>query len=119
MRLGDRAVCPEAYAELYDALLTRVKAETHARLILMDPFYICTDHGGDPERKAMLEELPLYMATVARMAVKYDAIHVRTHDMFQALLEHHEPQHFCPEPVHPFASGHMAIAHAWLAGVGW
>ena len=116
---GDQAVCPEAYAELYDALLTRMKAETQARLILMDPFYICADHGGDPERRAMLDQLPAYIATVAGMARKYDAIHVRTHDMFQTLLGHYDPQHFCPEPVHPFASGHTAIAHAWLEAVGW
>ena len=116
---GAAAVTPEEYVELYDALLGRVKAETRARLILVDPFYICTDPGDDPVRRLMVEHLPAYIETVSRMASKYDAVHVRTNAMFQSMLEHYEPAHFCPEPVHPTATGHIAIAHAWLGAVGW
>jgi len=116
---GEAAVSPAEFADLYDAILTQVTAETGARLILMDPFYVCADDGGDPERRSMLEHLPEYLATVARMAGKYQALHVHTHDMFQTLLKHYAPAQFCQEPVHPFPSGHMAIAHAWLEAVGW
>ena len=85
----------------------------------MDPFYICTDPGEFPDRRLVMEHLPAYIDTVSRMASKYEAVHVRTNAMFHAMLEHYEPEHFCPEPVHPTATGHIAIAHEWLRVVGW
>ena len=85
----------------------------------MDPFYISTDVGGESVRGLMLAHLPRYLATVRRLAVQYGAIHVRTHQMFHTLLKHYGPQSFCPEPIHPHAGGHTAIAHAWLGAVDW
>ena len=116
---GAAAVAPAEYAELYAQLLTRVRQETSAKLILMDPFYISTDQGADSEQGAMLARLPRYLATVQRMAEEYSAVHVRTHEVFQTLLGHYGPERFCPEPVHPHAGGHTAIACAWLEAVGW
>lgn len=116
---GPAAVSPAEYAELYAALLVRVKRETSARLILIDPFYIATPtHTGSPE-DLLLEHLPSYQETVQVLAVEHGALHVKSQAMFAALLEHYAPSRFCPEPIHPNATGHMALAHLWLAAVGW
>ena len=115
----DRAVDPEAYAELYELILARTRRETSARLVLVDPFYISTDRTGDRFRASVLEHLPCYLRTIKALAARYKARHVRTHEAFARLLRHDGPDRFCPEPVHPFRSGHIVIAHAWLQALGW
>lgn len=37
---------------------------------------------------------------------------VRTHEMFRKLIRHQRPDVFCPEPVHPNHTGHLAMAEA-------
>ncbi len=112
-------VTPDIYLETYDRLLSRVRAETKARLILVDPFYISTDRGSGSTRSLVLKALPKYLRHVEKLARKHRARHVRTHSLFQQQLKHHLPDAFCPEPVHPHAAGHMVIAHGWLKAMGW
>ncbi|MCG3179305.1 MAG: Acetylxylan esterase [Phycisphaerae bacterium] len=119
LRNGEGLVTPEQFAELYDEILARAKAETRARLVLIDPFYISTDSSPGSHRAHVLKHLPLYQRTVDRMAGNYKALHVRTHRLFQEQLRRHLPDRFCPEPVHPNAAGHMVIAHGWLKALGW
>jgi lysophospholipase L1-like esterase len=116
---GPAAVSPDEYAELYAALLVRVKRETSARLILIDPFYIATPTGTGSPEDLLLTHLQSYQKTVAALAAEYGALHVQSHQMFAALLQHYAPSCFCPEPIHPNATGHMALAHLWLGAVGW
>jgi len=119
LRQGDAPVTPAEFAELYDEILARARRETSAKLILIDPFYCSTDRDSGSFRSRVLQHLPKYLRTVQRMAAKYRARHVRTHRLFQELLKRHRADHFCPdEPVHPNASGHLVIAHAWLTALG-
>ena len=62
--------------------------------------------------------LPRYIATVHAMSRKHRTRLVKTHEMFRKLLRHHEADAFCPEPVHPNATGHRAIAEAVYAALG-
>lgn len=110
-----RNVSPGEFAELYDCILDRAKRETDAGFILADPFYISTDRSPG----SVLDLLPQYIATVEKMAGKYNARRVRTHEMFQEQLKCHAPDRFCPEPIHPNLSGHLLIAYAWLQAVDW
>ncbi len=114
-----RSVSPGQYEEIYDRLLARAKAETSARLVLVDPFYISSDVGTGTFRASVLKNLKTYIRIVDGLARKYRAKQIKTHDMFQRMLKHQSADTLCPEPVHPYGSGHMAIAHAWLAAVGW
>jgi lysophospholipase L1-like esterase len=119
LRGASDGVAVEEYAEIYDALLARATRETKARLILVDPFYVSTDRAPGSWRAQVLASLPKYTAVVERLARQYKARHVRTHALFQALLRHHTPDRFGPEPVHPNATGHLVIAHGWLEAMGW
>ena len=101
---------PEAFREDYDAILAAARKKTRARLVLIDPFYISRDRTGLGSRSEVLQLLPRYIAAVRDMAGKYRAKRVRTHDMFQKQLRHVSPDFFCPEPVHPYRSGHLCIA---------
>jgi len=114
-----RAVSPEEYAERYQRIVEQAHSETDAQLVLMDPFYISTDTGTGTWRAKVLELLPSYINVVERLVRKFHARHIRTHALFQEALKYHSPDEFCSEPVHPYASGHMILAHGWLKSVGW
>ncbi len=112
-------VPPGRYRDNYRRLLVRTRDETGAGLVLMDPYFISTDTDPEGRRGTVLGMLPDYIAVVREMADEFDAIHVPLHDVFQEQLRHRSADWFCPEPVHPNVAGHMVIAHAWLAAVGW
>ncbi|MCX5661575.1 MAG: SGNH/GDSL hydrolase family protein [Planctomycetota bacterium] len=114
-----QSVTPEEYLAHYDAILALTKKHCgKAQIILMDPFYISEDNKSDFWRSQVLGKLPLYIKTVDKMAKKYKTRHIRTHEMFKAILKHHSADALCPEPVHPYASGHLAMANAWMECVG-
>ena len=107
------AVPPDLYVETYDEILARMKKKLpKCRVMLIDPFYISRDGSPHSKRHDVLKLLPEYIAIVHKMARKYGTRLVRTHDVFQKLLRHHEPDLFCPEPVHPNPTGHLVIAEA-------
>ena len=101
---------PEKFREDYDAILAITREKLDAQIVLIDPFYISTDRAGLGARTQVLELLPKYIEVVHDMARKYKARLARTHDLFQRHLKHVAPDFFCPEPVHPFRSGHLFIA---------
>lgn len=112
-------VPPERYRENYERLLARVRDETGARLLLLDPYFICAEAEPESDPAKVLAMLPDYIAVVREMADQFDALHVPLHDVFAEQLRHRPAEWFCPEPVHPNPAGHMVIAHAWLDAAGW
>lgn len=103
-------VSPELYAEIFDELMQKTKERINCKFILIDPFYISTDFAGNSFESKVLNILPEYIKTVHNMSEKYNAILVKTHDMFQKQLQYRSASTFCPEPVHPNAVGHLLIA---------
>jgi len=114
----DGAVPPKRFAEIYDETLTRTRKKLpRCKFLLIDPFYISTDRAPQSPRRQVLELLPQYIGVVHRMSRKYRTRLVKTHGIYQALLKHHEPDLFCPEPVHPNLTGHLVIAEAVYAAL--
>ena len=101
---------PAEFAKNYDAILDAAQKRTTAKLLLIDPFYISADRTGMGARSQILKLLPEYIEIIHGLARKYGARLVRTHEVFQDHLKHVEPDFFCPEPVHPYRSGHLVIA---------
>jgi lysophospholipase L1-like esterase len=115
---GQANVTPELFAEAYDEILARTKKRLpHTKILLIDPFLITRETSPTSKRKIMLDLLPKYIRVVETMARKYKTRRVKTHEMFQKLLKYHEPDLFCPEPVHPNPAGHLAIAEAVYAAL--
>jgi len=115
-------VSPEEYEVLYDGILSRVREETPARLIVMTPFYMSTIRPGaelEHHRGRMATSLLTYSRIAERLARRFEAILVRPQKVFERQFKTREPNDFCDEPVHPNASGHLLIAHTWLASVDW
>ena len=112
------AVPPKLYREAYQDILSRtVSALPACKLILIDPFYISNETLPNSFRSTVLKLLPEYLRIVDELSVKYNALHIKTHKIYQQLLKNHEPDTFCAEPVHPNLTGHLVIAEALYAAL--
>jgi len=100
----------------YEATLTRLVARTRATvqgLVLMTPFYI----ESNPD-DAMRATMDCYGAVVKRLAQAHAAVCVDTQAAFSRVLAHYHANAFSWDRVHPNQAGHMVIAKAFLAAVG-
>lgn len=113
------AVPPGKFEKLYRSILERTRAATKAKIVLIDPFCISTDKNSQSFRAQVLRVLPDYIRVVHKMAREFHALSVQTHDVFQRQLKYYPADTFCPEPVHPYPSGHMVNAEALLRELGW
>ena len=112
-------VDPQLYRQAYLECLNQTKDHTDAKLLLMDPFYICRDPQPGSIHQAVLDKLANYIEIATELAHTFNAIHIPLHEIFQHHLKYRDAETFCPEPVHPNHTGHMLIAHAWLKAMGW
>jgi len=110
---------PEKYERLYRDILNRTKENTKARLVLVDPFYVSIETNTNTQQGRVMAMLPNYLNVVEKLAEEFNAFHVYTHRKFQEQLRHRPANVFCPEPVHPYPSGHMVISLAVLEALGW
>ena len=111
-------VPPPLYREAYEDILSRTKsALPKCKILLIDPFYISNDQSPTSVRSHVLKLLPEYLKTTRDLSKKYGTLRVKTHEIFQRLLKTHEPDTFCPEPVHPNLTGHMVIAESVYAAL--
>jgi lysophospholipase L1-like esterase len=102
------------FRETYEAILRDAVEGFSPKLVLIDPFYVARADTPDAFQQQVLKLIPEYLGAVHDMASKYGARLVQTHEAFRRQLEHRDPDHFCPEPVHPYRNGHMVIANAVL-----
>ncbi len=116
---GVEVISPEIFGQTYDKLLARIVAKTGAKLVLLDPFYIRNDSPAGSPAAEVMGAIGDYINVVDDMSVKYDAIHVKLHEIFQKHLSIRPAEVFCPEPVHPNMTGHMIIAESLLEALGW
>ena len=118
LRQSVDAVPPQLYQEAYEDVIKRTRhALPKCKLLLIDPFYISTDNAPTSFRGAVLKLLPEYLRIIHDLSRRYGTLHVKTHALFQRLIGTCEPDTFCPEPVHPNLTGHMAIADAVYAAL--
>jgi lysophospholipase L1-like esterase len=116
---GDMAVAPERYEQLYREILQITREQTNARVVLIDPFYVSADTDLGSFRGRVLQLLPEYLNIVEKLSNEFDTLRVKTHEKFAEQLKYRRADAFCPEPVHPYLSGHLIIALALLEALGW
>ena len=105
---------PQSYARIYDALLTEAAEKFGPKMVLMEPFYLCSDPDHDINK-----QLVPYFDTVHALAEKFDALLVPVHQAFQKALAVRPDPFWSPENVHPVPEGHAFIALQWLDAMGW
>lgn len=114
-RLFDSGVpSPAAQFEAcYRRLLDRVRSETGAAIILMDPFVL----PWPADRLAWREDLDPRIEVVQRLAAEYGALHVPLDRIFAEAATRRPAAFWAEDGVHPTQPGHALIAQNWIAAV--
>ena len=94
------------------------KANPELRLVLLDPFVLQCGNLSEREvwepRRAATDRLG---SVVARLAGDYNAVHIRTQDVFDAAARTHGPEQWIWDGLHPLPQGHELIARKWIEEV--
>lgn len=109
---GKPSPIPE-FEACYRRLLDRVKGETSARVILLEPFVLPTP----PDRVAWREDLDPRIAAVRRVAADYGTLYVPLDGIFAAAAAQRPASFWAHDGVHPSQAGHALIAQAWIRAV--
>ena len=104
----------EEWAADYHHILTRVREELDARLILMEPFLV--PH--PPDRAEWRPDLDPRIRVTRELAREFDALLVPLDGEFAQACARRGPASWAGDGVHPTPAGHALIARAWLRTVG-
>lgn len=102
----------DEFRETLEELIIKSKTGLK-KLILMTPFFI----EGNNEDKMKIETVK-YGQVIKELAEKHDAIFVDTQKAIDELLEYNYSGTIAIDRVHPTATGHMAVAKAFLKAIG-
>ena len=94
------------------------KANPDLRLVLLDPFVLASGGLTNPDAyKAKRGLVDRLCVIVDQLAKDYQAVHVRTQEIFDAAAQAVDPAHWIWDGVHPLPQGHELIARNWLQQV--
>jgi lysophospholipase L1-like esterase len=104
----------------YRSILTSSrKANPDLRIVLLDPFVL--QCGGSLSReenyKRYRAQVERQLPIVKQLAEDFDAVHVRTQEVFDAAAKAVAPGQWIWDGIHPLPQGHELIARAWLREV--
>jgi len=102
-------VYPEQFEEVYESLLASLKEKTNAAIILMEPTVI--DEIVQSEGNVKLAP---YVEIVHKLAERYNAVLVPTHEAFIRYLKMGKGQALTLDGVHMNSLGNMLMAKTWL-----
>lgn len=102
-------VYPVQFEQVYAKLLEQIKAKTNARIILMEPTLIQEDIHSEGNVK-----LIPYVAIIHRLAEKYQAVVVPTHEVFINYIKSNRNYKLTTDGVHMNTAGNMLMAKTWL-----
>jgi lysophospholipase L1-like esterase len=93
-------------------------ANPELRIVLLDPFVLASGRLANLEAfkkwRAQVERL---IVVVKQLAVDYNAVHVKTQQVFDIAASAVTAEHWIWDGVHPLPQGHELIARAWLDAV--
>ena len=91
------------------------KANPELKIVLLDPFVLQSGKLAQQEawtpRRIATDKL---RAVVARLAKDYNAVHVKTQDVFDSAAKAYSPEQWIWDGVHPLPQGHELIARNWI-----
>jgi lysophospholipase L1-like esterase len=92
----------------YSRILTRVKNEAGARLIVLEPFLI----PADKDKERFRDDLDPKITAVRRLSMEFGAHYVPLDGLFAAACMKKPPAYFAEDGIHPTVAGHRFIADA-------
>ncbi len=110
--LTENQVLPDEYAATLEELVATTKSQVTG-VVLLTPFYL------EPNRRdRMRARLDEYGQIVKRIATKHKTVFCDTQAAFDNVLETVYPATLGWDRVHPNLTGHLIIARAFLAAIG-
>ncbi|MCK6206120.1 SGNH/GDSL hydrolase family protein [Bacillus infantis] len=104
---------PGRFKEVYQDLLTQVREETEAEIVLMEPTVIEEDVHSEGNRL-----LTPYVEAVHELAEQFNAVVVPEHKAFIRYLESGGKLKLTTDAVHMTSAGDMLMARTWVQGAG-
>ncbi len=104
----------EAYYDGYRAILQRVRSETSAAIVMMEPFVLPFP----ADRRAWRADLDPKIAAMRELAAEFRATLIPLDGIFAAAAVASQCSDWAADGVHPTPAGHALIAKHWLAAVG-
>lgn len=109
----------DAFEQDYRAILDDSrKSNPDLRIVLLDPFVLQTGRLKDEKawktRRSATDKLGMI---VPRLAKDYDAVHIKTQEIFDSAAKAVTPEQWIWDGVHPLPQGHELIARNWLQEV--
>lgn len=102
-------VYPDKFERIYNDLLAQVKEKTTAQIVLMEPTIIEEDIQSQGNKKLMP-----YVEVIHRLAARYRAMIVPTHEVFINYLKTTSNYKLTTDGVHMNTAGNMLMAKTWL-----
>ncbi len=114
-----RGVQPGPYETDYRHILDASrKANPDLRIVLLDPFVVrsgrLTEEDAFQARRSATDR---FGTIVKQLAKDYEAVHIRTQEIFDAAAKAVSPEHWIWDGVHPLPQGHELIARNWIQDV--
>jgi acyl-CoA thioesterase-1 len=104
----------EAYEATYRKLLTRIRDEVGARVVLMEPFVLHVP----ADRHKWRADLNPRIDAVRRLALEFKTDLIPLDGIFAQAATEAPPEFWAADGVHPTIAGHQLIAQAWLKNAG-
>jgi acyl-CoA thioesterase-1 len=103
----------EAFETFYRSILTDLRDELGAQMVLCEPFLLPVP----PDRETWRVDLDPKIAVVRKLAREFEATLVPLDGIFAQAATRRAPAFWAPDGVHPTPAGHALIAQAWLKAV--
>ena len=104
---------PGQFEENYREILSRIRKELGAKLIICEPFVLPFPE----ERKQWREDLDPKIQVVRKLATEFHAVYVPLDGLFAQAAMRTDPAFWTLDGVHPTEAGAALIARAWLQAV--
>jgi acyl-CoA thioesterase-1 len=104
----------ELFERDYRALLEKIKQETSARVVLLEPFLLHVP----ADRFAWREDLNPKIDVTRKLAIEFGAELLPLDGLFAQAATQAPPAYWAGDGVHPSAAGHALIAETWLENAG-
>jgi acyl-CoA thioesterase-1 len=111
---SNKATTTASYEDDYRIILTRIRDELKARVVLIEPFLL---HVPDDRHKWRADLNPRIDA-VRRLALEFATDLIPLDGIFAQAATQAPPKFWAPDGVHPTLAGHQLIADAWLRNAG-
>jgi lysophospholipase L1-like esterase len=94
------------------------KANPDLKLVLLDPFVLASGRLSNADSfTRWRDQIEHLIHIVGQLAKDYNAVHIKTQEVFDAAAKAVSPEQWVWDGVHPLPQGHELIARNWLQEV--